>query len=48
MAKVYWATRRGEITPSNAARFVFILAEISKLHRDCELEARLVALEHRV
>ena len=48
MARVYWSTKRGEVTPSNAARLVFILAEIAKLLRDVEIEARLVALERRL
>jgi hypothetical protein len=47
MARVYWQAKRGDVSATNAARFVFILAEIAKLLRDVEIEARLVALEHR-
>ena len=48
MARLYWSAKRGEISAATAARLTFMLAEIAKLLRDVEIEARLVALERRL
>ena len=48
MVRVYWQTKRGEISATTAARLVFILAEVAKLLRDVEIEQRLASIEHRL
>ncbi|MDE2295249.1 MAG: hypothetical protein KGL36_07285 [Gammaproteobacteria bacterium] len=45
MGRVYRDARRGQIESTEAARLVYILAELRKTYEASTLERRLIALE---
>ncbi|TGU75301.1 hypothetical protein E4633_06520 [Geomonas terrae] len=45
LSRLYREARRGDIDPSDATKFVYILQALARLITDSELEARIERLE---